>query len=96
MTNINIYPRNTSTENCLNGIRENAFNRDLRFKYVTATIENDFAQIEWESQSGDESMLPEFYAEVKRCLKYLNFTGTCEIHVYDRNDSFDVFETYIF
>ena len=91
-TYINVYERNCAEENRLDGIRENTFNYELRYKNYEGWYEGNYALINWESQEGDESLLPEFFAEVTRCLKHLKFTGDCEIHIYDRYDTFDIYK----
>lgn len=90
-TYINVYERdNAKNAGKLDGIREDAFNYELRYKYYEGWYEGNYALIDWETQAGDETMLAEFFAEVTRYLKYLNFSGDCEIHIYDRDDTFDI------
>jgi hypothetical protein len=90
-TYINVYERDRiESAVSLDGIREDSFNYELRYKNYEGWFEGHYAVIDWETQGGDESMLPKFYDEVVRYLKFMNFTGMCDIHIYDRYNTFNV------
>ena len=91
--NIKVYERNSDGCGNIDGINEIAFDYELRYKSVTGEINENFANIVWESQGGDTSMLPQFYDEVRRYLTAIGFSGKCDVSISERYGTFEEFIT---